>query len=65
MSCSADEARLTLGAEEVHVGSGQETAEQGPDEDLWADSVDTCATTEHHDPRLRTTLLLRPRDPAT
>lgn len=40
---------LTLRAQEVDVGGSEEAAQQGPDEDLGADSVDTGATTEDHD----------------
>jgi len=33
-----------------HVGSGEETADQRPDEDLGADGRDASAATEDHDP---------------
>jgi hypothetical protein len=33
-----------------HVGSGEETADQRPDEDLGADGRDTSAAAEDHDP---------------
>lgn len=41
--------RLTLRAQEVDVGGSEEAAQQGPDEDLGADGVDTSATAEDHD----------------
>lgn len=40
---------LTLRAQEVDVGCGEEAAQQGPDENLGADSVDTSTTTKDHD----------------
>lgn len=40
---------LTFRAQEVDVGGGEEAAQQGPDEDLGANGVDTGATAEDHD----------------
>jgi hypothetical protein len=40
---------LTLRAQEVDIGCSEETAQQGPDENLGTDSIDTSTTAEDHD----------------
>ena len=39
-----------LWTEVVDISGGEEAAKQWPHEDFWANSVDTGATTEDHDP---------------